>query len=230
LSGARTTHAGLEALVGASFALAGSDRHRIEPLVSLTVNAFSFDSDPVYGNNDLPAAPAYAARGEVMYRNAGGLYAGPTFDLVGRRYADFANTYRVDSYGLLGLRGGYARKTWELFGEVRNLLDENYIATLSVLNVASPDARVLYPGAPVSAYVACEWSSDAMEAVGHSHSLRVVSSDDSIRRTQSTFCAPSYLPHTVSGSVVAASARICWQTSLSLSALIRPSLALQGPT
>ena len=131
----------------------GSDRHRIEPLVSLTVNAFSFDSDPVYGNNDLPAAPAYAARGEVMYRNAGGLYAGPTFDLVGRRYADFANTYRVDSYGLLGLRGGYAGKNWELFGEVRNLLDENYIATLSVLNVASPDARVLYPGAPVSAYV-----------------------------------------------------------------------------
>lgn len=36
---------------------------------------------------------------------------------------------------------------------MRNLLDENYIATLSVLNVASPDARVLYPGAPVSAYV-----------------------------------------------------------------------------
>jgi iron complex outermembrane receptor protein len=53
----RTTHAGLDALVGASFALAGSDRHRIEPLVSLTVNAFTFDSDPVYGNNDLPAAP-----------------------------------------------------------------------------------------------------------------------------------------------------------------------------
>ena len=149
----RTTHAGLEALVGASFALADSDRHRIEPLVSLTVNTFSFDSDPVYGNNDLPAAPAYAARGEVMYRNAGGLYAGPTFDLVGRRYADFANTYRVDSYGLLGLRGGYAGKTWELFGEVRNLLDEDYIATVSVLDVASPNARVLYPGAPLSAYV-----------------------------------------------------------------------------
>ena len=80
-------------------------------------------------------------------------YVGPTFDLVGRRYADFANTYQVDSYGLLGLRGGYAGKTWELFGEVRNLLDEDYIATVSVLNVASPDARVLYPGAPVSAYV-----------------------------------------------------------------------------
>ena len=63
----RTTHAGLEALVGASFAIAGSERHRIEPLVSLTVNEFSFDSDPVYGDNDLPAAPEYARarRGDV---------------------------------------------------------------------------------------------------------------------------------------------------------------------
>ena len=36
---------------------------------------------------------------------------------------------------------------------LRNLLDEDYIATVSVLNTASPDARVLYPGAPPSAYV-----------------------------------------------------------------------------
>ena len=33
------------------------------------------------------------------------------------------------------------------------LLDEDYIATVSVLNMASADSRVLYPGAPVSAYV-----------------------------------------------------------------------------
>jgi iron complex outermembrane receptor protein len=149
----RTIHAGIEALVGASFALAGGDRHRIEPLLSLTLNEFSFDSDPVYGDNDLPAAPDYAARGEVLYRNTGGFYAGPTFDLIGRRYADFANTYRVGSYELLGLRGGYQARNWEVFGEVRNLLDEDYIATVGVLNVASADARVLYPGTPLSAYL-----------------------------------------------------------------------------
>ena len=38
------------------------------------------------------------------------------------------------------------------FAELRNLLDEEYVATLSVLNEAAPDARVLYPGAPRSAY------------------------------------------------------------------------------
>jgi iron complex outermembrane receptor protein len=149
----KTIHAGVEALVGASIALAGGRTHRIEPLVSVTLNDFSFDSDAVYGDNDLPAAPDYAVRGELLYRNANGFYVGPTFDLVGERYADFTNTYRVDSYELLGLRTGYSGKRWEIFGELRNLLDEDHIATVGVLNQASPDSRILYPGAPRSAYV-----------------------------------------------------------------------------
>jgi iron complex outermembrane receptor protein len=147
----KTTHAGLEALVGASFEVGGT--HRIEPRVSLTLNRFRFDGDPVYGDNRLPAAPAYAARGELLYRHSSGFYAGPTFDFVGERYADFANSYSVDSYALLGLRAGFGGRRFEVFGEVRNLLDEDYIATLSVMNQAAPGARVLYPGAPLSAFV-----------------------------------------------------------------------------
>src|SRR5690606_10372043 len=73
----RTIHAGLEALLGASFPF-GDGKHRIEPLVSVSWNAFSFDDDPVYGDNDLPAAPSHAVRGEVMYRNDRGFFAGPT--------------------------------------------------------------------------------------------------------------------------------------------------------
>jgi iron complex outermembrane receptor protein len=38
-----------------------------------------------------------------MYRNTG-FHVGPTFDLVGERFVDFSNTYKVTSYGLLGLR------------------------------------------------------------------------------------------------------------------------------
>jgi iron complex outermembrane receptor protein len=146
-----TIHAGIEALMSASFAI--SNGHRIEPLVSLTWNDFSFDSDPVYGGNDLPSAPEYVARGEVLYRTVNGFYAGPTFDLVGERFADFSNTYKVDGYELLGLRAGFSNKRWDLFGEIRNLTDEDYIATVSVLDTADADARVLYPGAPLSAYV-----------------------------------------------------------------------------
>jgi iron complex outermembrane receptor protein len=147
-----TIHAGLEGLIGASFAL-GGDSHRLEPLLSLTLNDFSFDSDPVYGNNDLPAAPNYAVRGELIYRHRSGFYVGPTFDVIGKRYIDFANTTRVDSYELLGLRGGLSGRGWEVFAEVRNLTDEDYIATFSVLNQATGDDAVYLPGAPLSAYV-----------------------------------------------------------------------------
>ena len=144
----RTTHAGVEALLGASFA-AGPGR--IEPLLSITYNEFAFASDPNYGDNALPAAPRYAMRGEVLYR-VRNFYAGPTLDLVGRRFADFANTYSVDDYVLVGLRAGYNAERWECFAEARNLADEEYIATVNVLNEAAPDARVLYPGAPRSVY------------------------------------------------------------------------------
>jgi len=147
-----TVHAGIEALLGASFALAG-EAHRLEPLVSLTLNDFHFDSDSVYGDNDLPAAPKYAARGEVVYHHASGFYAGPTFDFIGKRHADFANSYSVDAYEVFGLRAGYATKSWELFAEVRNVTDEDYIATVSVRDRAAQDAEILFPGARTSAYV-----------------------------------------------------------------------------
>lgn len=152
----QTVHAGLEAMGSVSIAV--GEGHRIEPLVSLTINQFQFDGDRIYGNNDLPAAPEYAARGEVIFRHASGFYAGPTFDLIGQRYVDFANTYSVDGYELMGLRAGFSGPRWELFGEVRNLFDDDYIATVSVLNVASPNAAVLYPGSPLSAFVGLKYS------------------------------------------------------------------------
>ena len=72
----KTTHAGIESLLGASFAI-GRRAHRIEPLLNITFNAFSFDSDADYGNNRLPSAPRCFARGEVMYRNASGFSRRP---------------------------------------------------------------------------------------------------------------------------------------------------------
>jgi iron complex outermembrane receptor protein len=152
----KTTHIGLEALIGSSFAVGGA--HRIDPRISFTLNRFHFDDDPFWGQNRLPAAPTYAVRGEVLYRHARGFYAGPTFDFIGKRFADFANSYTVDGYELMGLRAGLSGRRWELFGEVRNVFDVDYIATLSVLNVAPANARVLYPGAPVSVYTGLRYS------------------------------------------------------------------------
>jgi|CXWL01.1.fsa_nt_gi iron complex outermembrane receptor protein len=145
-----TVHAGLEALVSASIEVASG--HRLAPRVSVSLNHFKFDGDPVYGDNRLPAAPKYTVRGELLYRHGNGLYLGPTFDFVGERYADFANTYSVDSHALAGLRAGFSGGRWELFGELRNLFDEEYTAAVNVFDVAGGGARALYPGEPRSVY------------------------------------------------------------------------------
>jgi iron complex outermembrane recepter protein len=147
----RTTHAGIEALVGAGFSV-GDGVHRIEPLLNVTFNAFTFDSDPEYGDNRLASAPRYFARGEVLYRHASGFSVGPTFDFVGARYTDFANTFRVDAYSLLGMRAGFVGDNWEIFGEARNLRNKPHVATVVVMDVATPDSAMLFPGAPRSYY------------------------------------------------------------------------------
>jgi iron complex outermembrane receptor protein len=151
-----TTHAGIETLLGASFAV-GRGGQRIEPLLNVTFNAFSFASDPEYGGNRLPSAPRYFVRGEVLYRTASGFGVGPTFDVVGARYADFANTYRVGSYNLLGVRASYTVDRWEVFAEARNLRDDEYVATVVVKDVAAPDSAMLFPGAPRSYYIGARY-------------------------------------------------------------------------
>ncbi|WP_127999484.1 TonB-dependent receptor family protein [Piscinibacter defluvii] len=149
----RTIHAGIEALLGASLALDAAGEHRLEPLLNLTLNHFRFDADPTYGDRQLPAAPRYALKGELLYRHASGFFAGPTFDRVGRRWADFGNTYAVDAYTLWGVRAGYATRRWEVFVDARNLGDKAYVSQFSVRDAAPADAAILTPGEPRSVVV-----------------------------------------------------------------------------
>ncbi len=146
-----TIHAGVEALVGASFAL-GNDGQRIEPLLSMTYNDFTFDNDPEYGDNQLPVAPTFFIKGEVMYRHGNGFFAGPTFDIVDDRYGDFANNKDVDGYELLGLRTGVTRDSWEVYLEGRNLTDEVYVTNVSVSNDETINPVGIQAGEPRSVY------------------------------------------------------------------------------
>jgi len=148
----RTIHAGVEAMVGGVFPL-GTVGGRIEPTLSVTLNEFRFDDDPRYGRNALPAAPEYFARGEVIYRHPRGWHVGPMLDVVGKRWADFSNTYRIGSHVLVGLRAGWSNDRWRAFAELRNLADRDHVVTHSVRNVASANDRILNPGEPRSAYV-----------------------------------------------------------------------------
>ena len=87
-----------------------------------------------------------------MVRTAHGFFAGPTFEVVGSRYADFDNTYRVGGYALGGLRAGFQHGRWEWFAEIENLFDRRYPVTVEALNRAGADDAVLNPGAPRSIY------------------------------------------------------------------------------
>jgi iron complex outermembrane receptor protein len=153
-----TIHAGIEGLIGGQFAIDDKGTHAIAPTISISYNHFNFDNDRLYGNNRLPAAPDYFLKGEVLYRHASGFFLGPTFDAVGKRYADFANSYKVSGYGLLGVRTGWSNEHYKVFFEGRNLLDKNYVASHSVQEAATAGSQLLNSGAPVSFFGGVEVS------------------------------------------------------------------------
>lgn len=147
-----TVHAGIEAQVGADLPIGSSGQHTLQPTFSVTLNEFQFDGDPVYGDNELPAAPEYVVRGEILYRHQSGFYLGPTIDLIGERWADFANSYRIADHELLGLRAGWESRSWRIFVELQNLLNVDYVASHGVRATASADTALIEPGAPQSVY------------------------------------------------------------------------------
>lgn len=149
----RTVHAGIEALAGGSVALDAGGAHRIEPLLNFTLNHFRFKDDPTYGDRRLPAAPRHVLRGELLWRHASGWFAGPTFDVVGARFADFSNTYTVERYRLWGLRAGHSGRQWEVYAEARNLADKNFVSLFGVQDRAASSAAILTPGEPRSVYL-----------------------------------------------------------------------------
>jgi iron complex outermembrane receptor protein len=106
-------HAGVEGLIGGTFALDSKGTHTIKPMLNFTVNRFNFDNDRTYGNNALPAAPDYFLKGEALYHHASGYFLGPTFDVAGQRWGDYANTYKIGSYGLLGMRTGWSNEHYK---------------------------------------------------------------------------------------------------------------------
>lgn len=145
-----TIHAGVEGLIGGKFALDSVGMHSIEPMLNFTVNHFAFDNDRIYGNNRLPSAPSFFVKGEALYRHGSGVFVGPTFDVVGKRYADFSNRLKVPAYALLGVRAGWSNEHYKVFFEGRNLLDKNYVSSNSVVDTGTAASQVFNSGAPVS--------------------------------------------------------------------------------
>jgi iron complex outermembrane receptor protein len=154
VNAARTIHTGVEA----AFVKRVS---AVELRVAYLWNDFHFDGDPVYGNNRLPGIPEHFFRGEALYRTAGGFYAGPSFEWSPRRYpVDMANTLYADDHAILGLKiGSQAKRGLSWFVEGRNLTNEKYAATTSVIaNANGADSAVFNPGEGRGVYAGIEWT------------------------------------------------------------------------
>jgi iron complex outermembrane receptor protein len=146
----RTAHQGLEAGGGVDFlksVFTNGDRFRFN--ATYTFNDFTYDGDPVYGNNRLAGVPAHLIRSEVLFNHPNGLYAGPNIEWMPTAYfADNANTTTVDSYTVVNARVGYDKPTarWSIYVEGRNLADTHYIAVVDVAGNANAAAQIFYPG------------------------------------------------------------------------------------
>ncbi|MEZ0300321.1 MAG: TonB-dependent receptor family protein [Candidatus Methylacidiphilales bacterium] len=137
-----------------------ADQEKVVLRQSYTWSNFFFDSDPVYGSNSLPGIPEHYYRAELMYTHPCGFYAGPNVEWSAGKYAiDFANTTYADPYALLGLKAGWkSRNGLAIFFEARNLTDERYAATTSLVTDArGQDAQVYWPGDGRAFYGGVEW-------------------------------------------------------------------------
>jgi iron complex outermembrane recepter protein len=154
----KTIHAGLEFGMTARLPMDFEWRH------NLLVNRFKFDGDNTFGNNTLPGIQKSLMRAELMYRGndfLDGFYIGPTFEWSPQDYyVDFAETVKADSYFLWGVKAGQkVNQHWSWFLEGRNLADQKYVATTSVVrNQNGADGSLFLPGDGRSAYMGITWT------------------------------------------------------------------------
>ena len=158
-----TVHYGIE--LGTEIDLLGSSwlenpAHRLVFRSAYTYGSFRFDDDATYGDNRIAGLPPHLIRGELLWENNQGYYAGPTFEWVPvKSFIDHRNTFAADPYGLVGFKFG--RRVDEgisWFIEAKNLTDETYAGTHGVIdNAGGTDQRQFLPGDGRSVFAGIEW-------------------------------------------------------------------------
>jgi iron complex outermembrane receptor protein len=163
----RTKHTGLE--IGTEIDLLGNDwaeqaAHRLVFRTAWTYGKFEFDRHSAggydYAGNEIAGIAPHLIRGELLWQNDRGWYAGPTFEWVPTKsFVDHRNTLSADPYALVGFKFGQRREeglSW--FIEARNLTDERYAATHDVVdNANGVDGPRFLPGDGRSVFGGIEW-------------------------------------------------------------------------
>jgi len=159
-----TIHYGIELgteidLLGSSW-LEENPANRLVFRSAYTYGRFKFDGDPTYGDNRIAGLPPHLVRGELLWENSLGFYAGPTFEWVPvKSFIDHLNTFAADPYALLGFKlGRRVSEGVSWFIEAKNLTNEKYSATHGVIdNAAGADQRQFLPGDGRSLFAGLEW-------------------------------------------------------------------------
>jgi len=154
----RTVHQGLE--IGAGLAIAkgivdpGAMPDKLWLHAAYTFNDFFFDDDAVFGDNQLPGAPRHYLRAELLYKHPSGVYFGPNVEWVPEAYyVDSANTLETEAYAIWGAKLGFDNgEPVTAYVEGRNLSDEAYIASASIIDVANPASPLFEPGTGRAVY------------------------------------------------------------------------------
>ena len=151
-----TRHSGIELGLGGDWLLSQQSDAAIFWHSTHTWGRFRFDNDATFGSNALPGIPSHFGQFEIGYRHGSGWQIGPTLNYASRYYVDFANSFRADSYLLIGVKAGYqsADQRLSLFVEGRNLEDDAFVANTSTrADAAGADVAVFNPGQQRAVFV-----------------------------------------------------------------------------
>lgn len=137
-----TIHRGIEAGLAATVAedLFGG---ALNARAAWTWNDFTFDGDPVYGDNRLAGVPESTLVAELAWSD-GRLRIAPSVFVQSDTVVDFRNTLRSPDYTLFNISGSYAlTDCLSVFFEGRNLTDEKYVSMVSsIANAQAPGVNL----------------------------------------------------------------------------------------
>jgi iron complex outermembrane receptor protein len=147
----KTIHQGIEAALDWTILRDAPGGGSLSLRQSYTFSDFTFDGDPVYGDNRLPVAPKHQYRAELTYRHPAGWYVAPAIDWRPESvWADYSNTLKVPGYALLSVSAGIdLGEHASLFLDGRNLTGKRYVGEFgAITNAADPtvSTTTFYPG------------------------------------------------------------------------------------
>jgi len=113
----------------------------------LTLNDFSFENHPIYGNNTLAGVPELNYLTEISLSSEKWNVGVNLRYVADGPYADFENTVQTEGYTLVGLNVSWnIRDSVRVFFSAENIADENYVSNVSTVGRAGSRSQIFTPG------------------------------------------------------------------------------------